>query len=209
MHNNKAKKAYELFRDGISLSDIAARLNVSAATVRSWKKRHKWTDAYGEKTAKDATRKRNAAESCNATREKGEGKTGRPPAVNEDGTRKYDIAAMIQIIRTYTNQCLNTAKGFPILKECCLLNDWDYDYVMQLQRQHPDLSQSIKRLLAQKEIRLEKLGSVGAIDKTVAIFSLKQLGWRDRVEVAEAEPKGDIADELDKHYAKRKSDTNR
>ncbi len=134
---------------------------------------------------------------------------GRPPAVRENGEQKYNVQAMAQAIRKYTNECLESTAGFPILKECCLLNDWEYDYVMQLARAHPELSQSIKRLLAQKEICLEKLSACGMIDKTVAIFSLKQLGWRDKVDLDIKESKGDIANELDKHFAQRTPDPDR
>ena len=208
MENENANKARELYKSGLTLSDIAEQLNISPATVRSWKKRHKWDTAQDdEETAtqrKSATRKRNATQTDDAPK----GKGGRPPALRDDGTPKYDIENMVQAIRLYTNQCLDAQTGFPILKECCLLNDWDYDYVMELQRQHKKLSQSIKRLLSQKEICLERLAAVGVIDKTIAVFSLKQLGWRDRVEVAEAKPKDDVADVLEKHFAKRKPDSN-
>lgn len=108
---------------------------------------------------------------------------GRPPALRKDGTPKYDIPAMAAAIRLYTNQCLEATKGFPILKECCILNDWEYDYVRQLAMEHAELSTAIKRLLDQKEICLEKLGACGLIHKSMAIFSLKQLGWTDKVDI--------------------------
>ena len=96
-------------------------------------------------------------------------RTGRP--------RKYNIAQMIELIAEYTN-----ANSLPILKELTYQNHWDYDYVMKLQREHDDLRQSIKRLLDKKEAQLERLGATGVIDKTMAIFSLKQLGWKDKPE---------------------------
>ena len=70
----------------------------------------------------------------------------------------------------------------PILKECCLLNDWDYVYFMELCKKSPEIAESKRKILDWKEIRLEQGALTGQLDKTTAIFSLKQLGWRDRVE---------------------------
>ena len=42
------------------------------------------------------------------------------------------------------------------------------------------LSQCISRLVDTKEYSLEKYALQGRIDKTMAVFSLKQLGWRDQ-----------------------------
>jgi len=70
---------------------------------------------------------------------------------------------------------------FPIIKEVCFFNDWNYDYVMELQRGNEELSQSIKRLLTKKEIALERGVHAGTIDRTFAIFTLKQHAhnWSD------------------------------
>ena len=46
-----------------------------------------------------------------------------------------------------------------------------------------ELSYAIKRLMLKKEAQLEKLALKGKIDKTMAIFSLKQIGWRDKHEI--------------------------
>lgn len=105
-------------------------------------------------------------------------KRGRPPK------NKYAIAYMTARIGQY----LDYYDGpVPILKECCLLNEWNYDYVMELQRKHEELSQSIKKLLDWKEVKLERGALNGSIDKTMAIFSLKQPahGWTDQRERAQ------------------------
>lgn len=96
---------------------------------------------------------------------------GRPP--------KYNVEAMIDIIDDYTNQT-----DIPVLKEVCYKNYWVYDTVLDLQNKHEDLFHSIKRLLDKKEANLEIMGLRGEIDKTMAVFSLKQLGWKDRQEIA-------------------------
>ena len=72
---------------------------------------------------------------------------------------------------------------YPILKELCYLKHYNYDYVMQLQRDNEELSQSIKELLYKKESYLEREGIKGNLAQTMAVFTLKQLGWRDNIEV--------------------------
>jgi hypothetical protein len=89
---------------------------------------------------------------------------------------KYTIKTMVRKIYEYTEKT-----QLPILKECCFQNDWNYDYVMQLQRDNPVLSQSIRRLLTKKEIILEK-GLYAGANNTGFVFGLKQLGWKDSPE---------------------------
>ena len=81
---------------------------------------------------------------------------------------------MIIKIREYTDK-----SSLPILKEVCLENEWDYDYVIQLQRENPKLRIETKRLLTKKEILLEKALYTGE-NNSGFIFSLKQLGWKDQ-----------------------------
>lgn len=45
------------------------------------------------------------------------------------------------------------------------------------------MSDTIKMLRDKKEAQLEKLGLFGKINTTMAVFSLKQLGWKDKQEV--------------------------
>ena len=101
----------------------------------------------------------------------------RPVKKLEDGTAKYNIKHMCLKIDEYIKK---NKINVPILKECCLDNDWNYDYVMELQRGNPLLSQSTRKLLNQKEVNLEKFALTGKVDKTMAIFSLKQMGWKDK-----------------------------
>lgn len=96
---------------------------------------------------------------------------------------------MCKHIDAYTKRIIS-AGGYPILKECCLENDWHYDYVMELQRTTREsgdtrLTQSIKTLLAHKEIILERGMISGSLNVTGCIFTLKQHshGWTDRPKV--------------------------
>ena len=93
-------------------------------------------------------------------------------------TDKYNIDNMIKIIDEYTK---NT--DLPILKEVCYKNKWNYDTIMKYQRDNELLMQSIKTLLDKKETQLERGGLLGKYNNTMAIFSLKQLGWRDNKDI--------------------------
>lgn len=89
---------------------------------------------------------------------------------------KYDN--LIEDIVLYT-----ATTEYPILKELCYQKHYNYDYIMQLQRDNEELSQSIKELLYKKEAYLEREGIKGNIAQTMAVFTLKQLGWRDKIEI--------------------------
>lgn len=111
-------------------------------------------------------------------------KRGRPPKTGSDGNALYDVPSMVAKINAYTDECVDGTKiKIPIAKECYLNNGWDCDYVGKLSRQegNEDLLRAIKRLLATKEVLLEQLSYSGRVDRTFAIFSLKQLGWTDNV----------------------------
>ena len=92
---------------------------------------------------------------------------------------KYNIKDIAKIIIDYTN-----TTDLPILKEVCYQNNLSYDYIMELKRdpENIELTQSIKMLLYKKEVELEKGGLIGKYNNTMSIFSLKQLGWKDRQE---------------------------
>ncbi len=45
------------------------------------------------------------------------------------------------------------------------------------------LNDTIKECIDKKEAQLERLALDGDVDKTMAIFSLKQLGWKDKQEI--------------------------
>ena len=67
---------------------------------------------------------------------------------------------------------------------------------MQLQRANEELSQSIKELLYKKESYLEREGIKGNLAQTMAVFTLKQLGWRDNIEVEHTDNNGILTDLL-------------
>ena len=103
---------------------------------------------------------------------------------------KYEIPYMIKQIDKYLRDCnvdgsqhLKNGQRkplrIPIFKECCMKNHWNPQYVEELARNNDELSASIKGLISWKEILLEQGMLYGTIKHGAAIFSLKQLGWRD------------------------------
>lgn len=120
-------------------------------------------------------------------------------------TNKYKIKEMIQKINNYTDNI--KLPDIPILKEICVENDWNYDYIMKLQRGNEELRQSIKRLLMKKEVLLEKGMTGGQLVASASIFSLKQLGWRDeaKIEILEQETEEDELSKAIKSYIAEKS----
>lgn len=110
-------------------------------------------------------------------------------------TEKYKIPNMIEAIHKYMRDCnvdgtQYTKTGqrkplrIPIFKECCLKNGWNYEYAYELSRENPDLLDAINELIGWKEVLLEQGMLYGTIKHGAAIFSLKQLGWRDNQNIS-------------------------
>lgn len=95
-------------------------------------------------------------------------------------TGKYDCDKMVAIIEDYVETCLKKKK-VPILKEVTVKMHWNYHWVMMLREKegYEELKESLDRLIDCKEFMLERLGQDGKIERTMAVFTLKQLGWTD------------------------------
>ena len=122
---------------------------------------------------------------------------------------KYEIPYMIKQIEKYLKDCnvdgsqhLKNGQRkplrIPIFKECCLRNGWNPDYVYELSRENDELSRSIKEVTSWKEILLEQGMLYGTIKHGAAIFSLKQLGWRDNSNITFSKAEDIEDDELTK-----------
>ena len=120
-------------------------------------------------------------------------------------SNKYKIKDMVKKINEYTDN--TKLPDIPNLKEICVENDWNYDYIMKLQRNNDELRQSIKRLLMKKEVLLEKGMTGGQLVASASIFSLKQLGWRDeaKIEILEQEAEEDELSKAIRSYIAEKS----
>lgn len=94
---------------------------------------------------------------------------GRPRTVNPPAR----IASLVEKLKAYIEDPKNLV---PIIQEFCFLNDVSRDTLYD----NPEFSMLLKKLIAKKESMLEKLALQNKINVSQAIFSLKQLGWRDR-----------------------------
>lgn len=96
-------------------------------------------------------------------------KVGRPKKHN-----KAQVAEISEKLSNYIDK-----EDLPILAEFAYTNDIPrqtfYDY--------EEFSTLVKKLFDKKEAQLEKLASFNVINNTMAVFSLKQLGWRDNKDV--------------------------
>jgi hypothetical protein len=95
--------------------------------------------------------------------------------------REHDRDAVMKAFAQYVD-----LTDIPIVAEFAYLRGIDrqrlYDW--------PELSDTLKRCIAKKEAALERMALSGAINCTMAIFSLKQLGWTDKIDQTH---KGDAA----------------
>lgn len=66
----------------------------------------------------------------------------------------------------------------PIIAEFAYTNEIDRNYLYD----NAIFSTLLKRCIAKKEANLEKGALTGKLNPSMAIFSLKQIGWKDRQE---------------------------
>ena len=95
--------------------------------------------------------------------------------------RKYDRAAVAQAIEQYIEKT-----QIPIIAEFCYKNGFGKETL----HNWPEFENLIKVCLAKKESALEHNALKGDINCSMAIFSLKQLGWSDKIDQTH---KGDAA----------------
>ena len=60
---------------------------------------------------------------------------------------------------------------------------WKHHVHKQRLYEWPEFADAIKECVTKKEAQLESLAMTKQIDTTMAIFSLKQLGWKDKQEI--------------------------
>ena len=102
-------------------------------------------------------------------------KKGRPPKVN--------IEDLISDVDEYI-QSANP----PIVAEYAIMHGITRQYLYELAKKKEDegdpaLSDTIKKIVDSKAIMLERNGLLGKYQPTMAIFSLKQLGWKDKPDI--------------------------
>lgn len=110
-------------------------------------------------------------------------------------SERYNIEYMIAQIEEYIEKNTgitavcdedgNVVKhtwGVPVYEECLMANKWSKTRVFELRRESKELDEACERLKTWKAIRLEKGALYGFLEKTMSIFLLKQLGYRENVE---------------------------
>ena len=91
--------------------------------------------------------------------------------------RKYTDEQVKKIIAEFEEYI--DATTIPIISEFCYTHDVLRDDLYNYEEFYP----TMRRCIAKKEANLEKLSLIGQISTPQAIFSLKQLGWKDRQDV--------------------------
>lgn len=95
-------------------------------------------------------------------------KVGRPPKV-----READMPELVEKFRKYIEDT-----DIPIIAEFAYQNGFGKQYFYD----RPEFSDLLKIAIAKKETALEIGTLKGTLNPTMAVFSLKQLGWKDRAE---------------------------
>lgn len=105
----RADKAFEMYKQGLKLIEIANQLGIAEGTVRSWKNRYKW-DAGGNATLQKKEKKeRNVAkENKQAKRVKKEPVAHEVEAVIQN----TDLTDKQQLFCIYYIRCFNATKAY-------------------------------------------------------------------------------------------------
>jgi UTP-glucose-1-phosphate uridylyltransferase len=96
-------------------------------------------------------------------------KVGRP--------QKYTEPVINEMVQKFADYINDTE--LPIVAEFAYMNDIDRKYLYD----HEEFSALLKKCKSKKETALERGAISGAYVPSVAIFSLKQLGWSDKQEI--------------------------
>jgi hypothetical protein len=90
---------------------------------------------------------------------------------------KYDDKKLEEIRALFAEYIENT--DIPIVAEFAYQNKIPRQKLYEFEA----LNDTLKGCIDKKEAQLERMGLRGEVDKTMAIFSLKQLGWSDKQQV--------------------------
>ena len=95
-------KAYDLYKNGMKLVDVASQLNCSSATIRTWKNRYKWNENENETFQKKNETKRNVSR--------------KKTVLIDDGTRETlqneDLTPEQQMFCIYYSRTFNAAQSY-------------------------------------------------------------------------------------------------
>jgi hypothetical protein len=80
-----------------------------------------------------------------------------------------------KIIENIMKYVSENKDSLPILKECCLENDWSYKELCQRAAASPKVFRAVEILKDQREVNLEKKSVLGAFNKPMSIFLLERI----------------------------------
>ncbi len=110
---------------------------------------------------------------------------------------EYTQEVIKQVVEDLRNYIAETE--IPIFAEFCYKNSHTREYLYELSKVNGEanqlLSYAIKDCVTKKESELERQGLTGKINTTMAVFSLKQLGWKDKTE-SDVNLKGELKTEV-------------
>ncbi len=139
----RADKAFEMYKQGLKLIEIANQLGIAEGTVRSWKNRYKWDGNSNATLQKKEKKERNVAkENKQAKRVKNE------PVVHEVEAviQNTDLTDKQQLFCIYYIRCFNATKAYQKAYGCdyrtaqsngyqLLTNTYIRDEIMRLKQE--------------------------------------------------------------------------
>lgn len=105
----RADKAFEMYKQGLKLIEIANQLGIAEGTVRSWKNRYKWDDGG------NATLQKKEKEECNVAKEGKRAKRAKKEPVAhevEAVIQNTDLTDKQQLFCVYYIRCFNATKAY-------------------------------------------------------------------------------------------------
>ncbi|WP_302791174.1 terminase small subunit [Roseburia hominis] len=139
----RADKAFEMYKQGLKLIEIANQLGIAEGTVRSWKNRYKWDDGGNATLQKKEKKERNVAKgNKQAKRAKKEPVAHEVEAVIQN----TDLTDKQQLFCIYYIRCFNATKAYQKAYGCdyrtaqsngyqLLTNTYIRDEIMRLKQE--------------------------------------------------------------------------
>lgn len=139
----RADKAFEMYKQGLKLIEIANQLGIAEGTVRSWKNRYKWDDGG------NATLRKKEKKECNVAKENKRAKRAKKEPVAhevEAVIQNTDLTDKQQLFCIYYIRCFNTTKAYQKAYGCdyrtaqsngyqLLTNTYIRDEIMRLKQE--------------------------------------------------------------------------
>lgn len=105
----RADKAFEMYKQGLKLIEIANQLGIAEGTVRSWKNRYKWDDGG------NATLRKKEKKECNVAKEGKRAKRAKKEPVAhevEAVIQNTDLTDKQQLFCIHYIRCFNATKAY-------------------------------------------------------------------------------------------------